>query len=167
MIDLATAAVIAKTASDAVDAFDKIFHNYMDILKKKEPEASVPPPDFSYVDKPNSRTFVAQSRRTGQTYQTVTYEQLQEKLGPGDKEHIQTLTRSMENFQRQWNSAFEQRSMASGMDVGRMDAQLEFLARQMADPLMRVLTFVEKMGLHLDDHYMMARHVTETYLQMP
>ncbi len=71
----------------------------------------------------------------------------------------------MENYQKQWNAAFEHKSMASGMDIGRFDAQLEYLSKQIADPLIRVLAFVEKMGLQLDDHYHMARMVTEKYLQ--
>ncbi|WP_034859726.1 hypothetical protein [Sinorhizobium sojae] len=165
MIDLATATVIAKMASDAVGAFDKIFRGFADVVAKKEPTAPhVPPPDFVYIDSPEQKAFVAKSRKTGATYQTVTYQTLCETLSGGDREYIETLTRAMENYQRQWNSAFEQRSLASGMDVGRMDAQLDYLARQIADCLIKVLDFVGKMGLHLDDHYSMARHVAGKYL---
>jgi hypothetical protein len=128
MIELATAAVIAKLASDAVSAFDKVFRGYVDVVKKKEPTAPhIPPPDFAYVDRPQQNAIVAQSRQTGQAYQTVTYEQLRNKLNEGDRQYIETLTRSMENYQRQWLAAYEQRSMASGMEIGRMDAQLEWL----------------------------------------
>jgi hypothetical protein len=152
-------------ASDAVGAFDKVFRGYADILKKKEPTApQVPPPDFAYVNSPEEAAFVARSRHTGATYQIVTYEELRTKLDVADRQHIETLTRAMENYQKQWNAAFEQKSMASGMDIGKLDAQLEYLSRQIADPLIRVLAFVEKMGLHLDDHYHMARMVTEEYL---
>jgi hypothetical protein len=166
MVDLATAALIAKMASDAVGAFDKVFRGYADIVRKKEPTApQVPPPDFAYVDSPQDGAFVARSRHTGATYQTVTYEELRAKLDGGDRQHIEALTRAMENYQKQWNAAFEQKSLASGMDIGRFDAQLEYLSRQIADPLIRVLSFVEKMGLHLDDHYLVARMITEKYLQ--
>jgi len=166
MIDLATAAIIAKTASDAVGALDKVFRGYMDVVKKREPSAQhLPPPDLSYVDNPQQNAIVAQSRNTGQTYQTVTYKQLCEKLNRSDLQYIETLTRTMENYQRQWNAAFEQRSMASGMEIGRIDSQLEYLAKQMTDPLIRVLEFVQKMGLRLDDHYHMARMITQQYLK--
>jgi hypothetical protein len=81
MIDLATAAVIAKTTSDAVGAFDKIFRGFADFLKKKEPSGThIPPPDFAYVNDPEHNAFVAKSRRTGNVYQTVTYDQLCCKL---------------------------------------------------------------------------------------
>ena len=55
--------------------------------------------------------------------------------------------------------------MASGMDIGRMDAQLEYLAKQISDPLIKVLDFVANMGLFLDDHYVMARNVAQQYLR--
>ena len=165
MIELAAAALIAKMASDAVGAIDKVFRGYADVVKKKQPTSpQVPPPDYAYVDKPNESAFVAQSRRTGQTFQTVTYQQLSQKLNDSDRRHIQALTQAMENYQRQWEAAFVQKSLASGMEIGRMDAQLEYLAKQISDPLIKVLEFVEKMGLHLDDHYFAARRIAEGYL---
>lgn len=165
MIELATAALIAKMASDAVSAIDKIFRGYADVVKKKElSPPDIPPPDFAYVNDSERNAIVAQSRRTGQTYQTVTYEELRNKLDDSDREYIQTLTRAMDNYQRQWNSSYEQRSMASGMDIGRLDTQLDYLARQIADPLVKVLDFVSKMGLYLDDHYIGAREISRRYL---
>jgi len=165
MIDLATAALIAKMASDAIGAFDKVFRGYADFLKKKEPSApNVPPPDFAYVDAPKQKAFVAQSRQTGATYQTVTYDELCNKLNASDRQYIETLSQAMRNYELQWNAATLQRSMASGMDIGRLDAQLDYLVKQMADPLLKVLTFVEKMGLHLDDHYQITRQLTEQYI---
>jgi hypothetical protein len=56
------------------------------------------------------------------------------------------------------------KSIASGMDIGKMYAQMGYLARQIADPLIKILEFVEKVGLHLDDHYYMARRVAQDYL---
>jgi hypothetical protein len=166
MIDLANAALIAKMASDAVAAFDKIFRGYADFLKKKEPAAlNIPPPDLSYVDLPKQNAFVAQSRQTGATSQKVTYEELCNKLNDSDRQYIKTLTQAMENYERQWTAAYEQRSMATGMDVGRLDSQLDYIVRQMADPLVKVLTFVERMGLCLDDHYLVARNLTELYIR--
>jgi DNA polymerase I-like protein with 3'-5' exonuclease and polymerase domains len=108
---------------------------------------------------------VAQSRKTGKADQTVTYKELGERLNTGDRQYIETLTQAMENYQRQWDTAYQQKSLASGMDIGRMDAQLEYLAKQISDPLIRLLEFVEKMGLHLDDHYLAARMLAEDYLK--
>jgi hypothetical protein len=166
MIDLATAAVIAKATSDAVGAFDKMFRGFADVLRKKEPASTnIPPPDFAYVDAPEQNAFVAKSRRTGDIYQTVTYEELCDKLQGSDRQYIETLSQAMKNYEHQWNVVFEQRSMASGMEIGKLDAQLDYLVKQMADPLMKVLAFVERLGLYLDDHYHMARALTQDYLR--
>jgi len=166
MIDLTTAALVAKMASDAVGAFDKLFRGYADVVRKKEPSApNVPPPDFAYVDAPEQNAFVAKSRRTGGTYQTVTYQELCNRLDGSDRQHIETLSQAMKNYEHQWNTVYEQRSMVSGMEIGRLDSQLEYLVKQISDPLIRVLAFVEKMGLHLDDHYIMARMLTQDYLR--
>ena len=166
MVDLATAALIAQMTSDAVGAFDKMFRGLADFMRKKEPSAStVPPPDFAYVDAPDQKAFVAKSRHTGDVYQTVTYDELCNKLQGGDRQYIETLSQAMKNYERQWNSVYEQRSMASGMEVGRLDAQLDYLVKQMADPLTKVLAFVERLGLYLDDHYQMARTLTEDYIR--
>ena len=163
MIELATAALIAKLVSDSVGAFDKIVRAYVDVLERKK--RHLPPPDLAFEDSPEENAFVSRSRSTGETYQTVTYEELCNRLNDSDLKHIETLTQSMENYQNQWNAAYEERSMSTGKDIGRLDSQLEFLARQMADPLVKVLDFVEKMGLRLDDHYLTARNISQNYLE--
>ncbi|MBR0712697.1 hypothetical protein [Bradyrhizobium liaoningense] len=167
MIELATAAVIAKLVSDTVNSFDKIFRGYADVVKNtgKVTAPEVPPPDFAYADQPDRKAFVAKSRSTGKAVQTVTYEQLRDRLNERDLRHVETLSQAMENYERQWDAAFKERSTASGKDIGRLDAQLEDLAKQISDPLLRVLKFVEKMGLHLDDHFLTARDLAERYLK--
>jgi hypothetical protein len=136
MIELATAAVIAKLVSDAVNSFDKVFRGYADVVKNTGTVTApdVPPPDFAYADQPNQRAFVAKSRSTGEAAQIVTYEQLCDRLNERDLRHIETLSETMENYERQWNAAYKERSLASGKDIGRMDAQLEDLAKQISDP---------------------------------
>lgn len=162
MIELATAALIAKTAADAVGAFDKIYRGFSDFVKdRKKSKSDLPPPDFAYVDAPEDSAFVAKSRHTGGVYQTVTYGELCEKLEGSDLKHIEALSKAMSNYEHQWNTVVEQRSMASGMEIGKLDAQMDYLARQIADTLKKVLLFVERMGLHLDDHYYMARSLAE------
>ena len=167
MIELATAALIAKLVSDAVGSIDKVFRGYADVVKKKGTVTApfVPPPDYAYVDQPNQSAFVALVASNGTAFPTALCEQLCQRLNDSDRRHIETLTRAMENYERQWNTAFEEKSLASGKDIGRMDAQLEYLAKQISEPLIMVLQFVEKMGLYLDDHYAVARMLAERYLK--
>jgi DNA polymerase I-like protein with 3'-5' exonuclease and polymerase domains len=166
MIDLSTAAIVTKLVGDAVGAIDKIYRGFADFNKMKDkPNSAQRPPDFAYVDSPDQKAFVAKSRRTGEVYQSVSYDDLCKKLNGQDRAYIETLTRAMESYQKQWNSVYEQRPMAAGLELARLDAQLDYLAKQIADPLIKVLGFVEKMGLWLDDHYLMARQLANAYLE--
>lgn len=166
MIELAAAATIAKLASDAVTAIDKMFRGYADFTKRKTPAGNdAPPPDFSYVDRPDAQAFVAASRQTGAVYQTVTYQELAARLSEEDRAYIAALNAAMSSYQRQWNSVYEQRAIAGiGLETAKIDAQLDHLAKQVSDPLIKVIDFVQKMGLGLDDHYHVARQIAREYL---
>ena|ERR1700752_2037664 len=166
MIDLPTAALIAKLMSDAVGAFDKIFRGYADVVKGNKPTAPfVPPPDYAYVDSPAQKAIVAQSRQSGVAYQIVTYDELSKRLDSADWAYVETLGRTMKNYETQWLTAFEQKSLATGMEIGKMDAQLEYLTKQISNILIKILNFIEKMGLRLDDHYKRAREMAEEDLR--
>jgi hypothetical protein len=107
MIDLASAALIAKMTSDAVGALDKIYRSFADYLREKKPSVrSIPQlePDYAYVDAPEKGAFEAKSRRTGYVCRTVTYGELRSKLEGSDLEYVETLSRTMQNYEHRWNS---------------------------------------------------------------
>lgn len=165
MIDFATAATIATLVGEAVGAIDVIFRGYVDFIKgKDDPQTRSTAPDLEYTDSPDQDAFVAQSRQTGRVLQKVSYAELCQRLAEQDRAYIETLSRSMENYQKQWNAAWLERSNADEQDRVRLDAKLDDLLKQMADPLTKVLDFVERMGLWLDDHYLMARQLAAPYL---
>ncbi len=163
-MDWQTASLIAGFVSNAVGSIDKIYRGYADFLKEKKGNVSEYPPDYQYTEDPKAGAFVAKSRDTGAVYQKVTYEELCQKLNAEDEQYVKGLSAALRNYEKQWNSAYLARSMASGMDIGKYDAQLEFLAEQIADPLLKVLKFVESTGLYLDDHYLAARDIAKSYL---
>ena len=165
MIDWQTASSIAGAAANAVTSIDKMYRGYADFFKKKGASISTPPPDFSIQNKPDEKALVAASLSNGQTSQKITYEDLRARLVAGDRAYIDALSQSLQNYEMQWNSAYLAKSLASGMDIGRYNAQLEYLARQISDPLLKVLDFVERMGLWLDDHYLAARQIAEEYVK--
>lgn len=165
MIDLPTAALIASTIGNAVTAIDKMYRGYADFFKKKTPNIHAPPPDFSIQNSTAEGAVVATSLHTGANSQKVTYEELRSKLNPNDRAYVETLSQALESYEKQWQAAYLAKSMASGMDVGRLDAQLAYLSKQIAEPLLRVLEFVERMGLWLDDHYLAARDIAKEYVK--
>jgi DNA polymerase I-like protein with 3'-5' exonuclease and polymerase domains len=165
MIDWQTVSYVAGALGTAVTSIDKIYRGYADFFKKKVPDASAPAPDFSIQNRSSENAMVATSLHTGAVYQTVKYEDLRGRLTPTDRAHIEALSQALENYEKQWNAAVVAKSMASGMDVGRYDAQLDYLAKQISAPLLQVLSFVERMGLFLDDHYLAARSIATEYLK--
>ena len=70
----------------------------------------------------------------------------------------------MSAYQKQWTSIYSEMPMASGLQRAQLEQQLDYVAKQMMDPLVKILDFVRAIGLHLDDHYMMARSLAEEYL---
>jgi hypothetical protein len=164
-IDLGTAALIAKMTSDAVGAFDQICRGFVDVVKGRAPSTQpLPPPDFAYVNDPTNAAFVAKSRRTGAVTKTVSYAELCNILDDSDREYIETISQTMLEYQHQWNQVHAQRPLAIGSQLAQLDSQQKFLATQIGDELIRVLDFVQKMGFYLDDHYVLARHLAEDYL---
>ncbi|SIT48913.1 hypothetical protein BN2476_670004 [Paraburkholderia piptadeniae] len=47
------------------------------------------------------------------------------------------------------------------MALGLYEAQLEYLAKQTSDPLLKAPEFAERMGLQLDDHCLAARNIAK------
>lgn len=166
MIDWQTASYIAGTVGSAVAAIDKMYRGYADFFedRKSAPNVAAPPPYFSIQNSVDDGAIIAKSLHTGQVYQKVTYDELRAKLNLTDRAHIEMLSQALDNYGRQWDSALLAKSMSSGMDVGRYEAQLEYLAKEIASPLLRVLQIVETLGLYLDDHYIAARDIASKYI---
>ena len=165
MIDWQTASWIAGAAANAVSSIDKLYRGYADFFNKKQPTVDAPLPDLRIQNDASEQALVATSITTGAVSQKVTYDDLRAKLRPSDRAYIEALSRALDNYEKQWNSALVAKSLASGMDVGRYDAQLDHLAREIAKPLDEVLDFVERTGMWLDDHYLATRHIAREYLK--
>src|SRR5438093_1348033 len=134
MIDWQTASYIAGVLGTAVASIDKLYRGYADFFKKKVSDIRAPAPDFNIQNRPSENAMVATSLHSGAVSQTITYEELRARLTPTDRVHIEALSQALENYEKQWNSALLAKSMASGMDVGRYDAQLDYLAKQISAP---------------------------------
>src|SRR5216684_1041632 len=127
MIDWQTASWIAGVAANAVSSIDKLYRGYADFFNKKQPTVGAPPPDIRIQNNVGEQALVATSVTTGAVSQKVTYDDLRAKLTASDRAYIEALSQSLDNYEKQWNSALVAKSMASGMDVGRYDAQLAYL----------------------------------------
>lgn len=164
MIDLQTASAISSIVGSAITSIDRMYRGYADYFKKSLPGEMVPSPSFTIQNRSSEGVIVATTTDETVELQKVTYEELRARLAERDLGYVDTLERALKNYEAQWNSAYLSRSMASGMDVGRYEAQLDLVAKEISDPLLRVLAFVERMGLQLDDHYLAAREIAQKYV---
>lgn len=164
MIDLQTASAISGIVGSAITSIDRMYRAYADYFKKSLPGEMVPNPSFTFQNRSAEGAMVATSADETVEFQKVTYEELRARLADTDLAYVETLDGALKNYEAQWNSAYLSRSMASGMDVGRYEAQLDLLAKHISDPLLRVLDLVEHMGLQLDDHYLTAREIAQKYV---
>src|SRR5262249_45683757 len=92
MIDVATATHIASLASEAVQRLDMIYRSYFDVMENRDPHFGGGPPSlpqFVYVNSPQHSAIVAQSPETGEKYQTVTYQELCNRLKDNDRRYIE------------------------------------------------------------------------------
>ena len=160
MIDFLVASQIATIIGHSVGAIDKLYSNYASVMAKKRPEH---PPDRLIANDPAEKAMVSRFAN-GERAETITYEELTKRLSEGDLRYVETLGKSLENYQRQWESAELELSVAAGIERGRLEGQLELVGKRMAQPLFDILNFVEtKIGITLDDHYLAARSIAEKY----
>jgi len=164
-MDRQTASVIAAAASDAINSVDQIYRSYADYLKEKTGAVREYPPDFRYLNNPEEKAFVAASRRSGAEHQKVSYQELCEKLSGSDKHYVETLDAALSDLGTRWNATYKAWSQAEGAKRKKYQTELDELAPLIADPLIRILDFVQKMGLWLDDHYVFARQIGQAYLK--
>lgn len=163
MIDLATAATMAKVLADGVGAFDKIFRGLNEFISKRKVDTSgAPPPDLSYRNEPGQKALVAISQNTGEVRHTVTYDDLLSRVSPEEAAHVKALSQAISLYARQWDAITQEIPLASGLHRAQLEGQLDKVAKDMAGPLSEVLDFIERIGFFLDDHYHVARHITRS-----
>ena len=164
-MDREAAVLIARVVSDGIASFDEMYRSYSDFLDQGVAGTNfIPPPDFQYADSPQDGGFVARSRHTGGVYESVTYEQLCERLQHIDRESIESMSRAMASRQMQWNKLTQEIAVASGPKKEKLEEQLTILSNEISEGLIMILDVVRGAGLSLDDHYLMARRIAQKHL---
>lgn len=146
----------------AVDIFDKIAGQVKSVLTKRPKEAAGDDERWRYkigTDTPSSSIVVKQDR---QTIQTVSADELAQKVDPSDLRLIKTYESKMNTYYDLWEKVYEEKDMSNdALANARTQKQLEKLVLGMRGELLGILRFLEKIGVHLDDHYMHIRHLIE------
>lgn len=152
------AAVVAATKG-AIDVFDKIAGQIKTVLQKRPKEAESDEDRWRYKIQPAGNEIVV--KQGERTVQVVTGDQLSKVLSPNDLELVKTYEEaSMQRYFNRWKSVYAKKDASQDPLVNAItDEQLAEQISKMKGELLGILAFLQKAGVHLDDHYTHVRHL--------
>jgi len=155
MLDPVTITGIITAASSAIGLVDKIADQFSRFVTKRPDPTG--PKEYRYKIEGDSQKIVVKSQ--GKEIQRITGDDL--KNLPADYyQHIQTLEQSMQAHYRLWQRIYPKRNQSPDeLKNAQTDEQIHQLIANMKQDLDGIITFLESIGVHLDDHYMMVRNL--------
>ena len=94
------------------------------------------------------------------TWRKITGADLSKALGPNDLALVQAYEFKMQDYFQIWTSVYAAKDMSQDPLVNaKTDAQLKKLISSMRGELLGILSFLEQIGVTLDDHYMHVRRL--------
>jgi hypothetical protein len=153
------AALVAATKG-AVDIFDKIAGQVRSVLQKRPKEAMGDDDRWRYkISTDQNNIIVTQDKRV---LQTLTGPELSAKLSPSDLALVETFQDTMERHFRMWTSVYKSKDASQDPLVNaKTDEQLHTLVLRMKKELVGIIDFLQRIGVHLDDHYMHIRYLVD------
>ncbi len=159
-MDLETATSVIKATGVAVDIFDKVV-SQITAFMRRQPEKEVNAGEERWrhkIKEKNNELVVSQN---GKQLQVIKAEDLKE-LPPDCLQLIQTFEETMQRNFRLWTAVYKKRDASPDALVNaQTDEQLTELVRKMQRDLTGIVDFLQRLGLHLDDHYMSVRHLVD------
>lgn len=153
------AAVVAATKG-VVEIFDKIAGQIKTVLTKQPKEAEANDDRWRYKIQPEGSNILVTQQQ--QTVQTVTADQLSQVLTPTDLDLVRTYEANMNRYFARWKTIYAKKDASQDPLVNAItEEQLTEQIIRMRAELLGILSFLQKCGVHLDDHYMHVRHLVE------
>jgi hypothetical protein len=158
-MDIATATALITATTSAVNLFDKVAGQVVRFIRKT-PEQPGPPKEFSFTVGGHKGELQVQAH--GRVIQTITGEDLKH-LPAEYYSHIQTMEDSIKRYYSVWKQVYPHRDDGDLLTNAKVHNQLSDLALKMRDDLAGIIDFLQSIGVHLDDHYMIYRDVIKRY----
>jgi DNA polymerase I-like protein with 3'-5' exonuclease and polymerase domains len=154
------AALVAATKG-AIDLFDKIAGQLKSVLMKRPKEDEGREDRWRYKINTEGKNIVV--KQTDRTVQTITGDQLARVLGPNDLELVSSYEKNMQRYFKRWQTVYASKDASQDPQVNAItEEQLTELIAKMKTELLGILSFLEHIGVHLDDHYMHIRQLVES-----
>jgi hypothetical protein len=150
-----TASATILVAISALGYLDKLYDPvYLFINKRADPFDQ---PEHRFKIEGDSQKIVV--KLWGKKIQTITARDLK-KLCSVHYEYIKTLEQSMKGHYESWQRIYPKRnSSPDKLKNEETDKEIGRLILNMEEDLIGIITFLQSIGLHLDDHYMNIRHL--------
>jgi hypothetical protein len=155
------AAVIAAT-KNAVDIFDKMAGPIKRVIlgQPKFEQAEAKDQRWRFRVETEGKDVIV--KEGDYTRQRITGTELSKVLGPNDLVIVQTYERKMQDYFELWTSVYAAKDTSQDPLVNaKTVAQLKTLIASMKGELLGILSFLQQIGVHLDDHYMHVRSLVE------
>jgi hypothetical protein len=153
------AALVAATKG-AVEVFDKVAGQIKSVLTKRPKEAEADEERWRYKIRPEGTSIVV--KQENRTIQTVNGEDLSKVLSKSDLELVQVYEASMNKYFSRWKAVYAKKDSSQDPLVNAItEEQLTEQIVKMKTELLGILSFLQKCGVHLDDHYTNIRYLVE------
>lgn len=151
--------LLVTATGKAVEIFDKISGQIKSVLLKRPKEAEGDEERWRYKIRGEGDKFVV--RQEKRVVQTITAADLA-KLPAEHLSLITTYQKKMEQNYKLWQAVYASKDSSPDPLVNaKVDEQLIGLVEKMKRDLTNIIDFLQKLGLHLDDHYMHVRQLVE------
>ncbi|GAB3255934.1 hypothetical protein [Chitinimonas naiadis] len=160
MLTLAEVAALVTATKGTIEIFDKIAGQIKAVLTKRPKEAEAEDDHWRFKIQPDGREIVV--KQQDRTVQVVTADQLAHVLSPADLELVQTFEASMQKYFGRWKAVYAKKDASQDPLVNAItEEQLNEQVAKMKAELIGILSFLERAGVQLDDHYLHIRHLVE------
>jgi hypothetical protein len=150
---LAEVAAVAGILGNAANIIDKIYGRFFERKTGKPPPAGLEPEHSGLIRNDPAQGALVVTHR-GTEWARVTYDELGQRLSSQDMRHIKTREKVMNQLYEQWEATYP--TLATEMNPIRkkqLEQQLDEVTDSLGKELDKVLGFITKSGLMLDDHY--------------
>jgi hypothetical protein len=161
MLSPAEIAAIVAATKGTIDILDKIAGQIKSVLTKRPKAADGDDDRWRSRVSPEGDAIVV--RQHGRAVQTVAGDQLARVLTRSDLELVLAYERNMNRYFARWKAVYDKRDASQDPLVNAVtEEQLSDQIVKMRAELLGILEFLEKCGVHLDDHYLHVRHLVES-----
>ncbi|HME24021.1 MAG TPA: hypothetical protein VKI44_22270 [Acetobacteraceae bacterium] len=153
-------AALVTATKGSIEIFDKIAGQIRSVLERRPKEEVGAEDRWRYkVGSDKNNIVVTQDK---EVIQTLTGDELASKLKPSDLRLVKTFEEKMESDFRIWSTVYKSKDASQDPEVNaKTDEQLRRLILKMKKELVGIIDFLQRIGVHLDDHYMHVRYIVD------